>query len=171
MAITRTWALTRGHALSIFVVYLILSGIAFVVFLVPILMLVGSLASIGETGDPTGAVGALLAAGGYERVHTLDPELYFDDQYTPPATRLDAEGRRQMTWPEAGLWRPRDPGPGPEFWLLTGAEPARTWQAFASEFIDVALRDDITGRLVQVEHAISARSDSLMPQQTYAQSA
>ncbi len=50
-----------------------------------------------------------------------------------------------MTWPEAGLWRPRDPGPGPEFWLLTGAEPARTWQAFASEFIDVALRDDITG--------------------------
>jgi len=24
-------------------------------------------------------------------------------------------------------------------------EPARTWQAFASEFIDVALRDDVTG--------------------------
>ncbi len=48
-------------------------------------------------------------------------------------------------WPEAGLWRPRDPGDGPEFWLLTGVEPARTWQAFASEFIDVALRDDVTG--------------------------
>ncbi|MCZ0708662.1 PAC2 family protein [Microbacterium paraoxydans] len=93
----------------------------------------------------TGAVGALQAAGGYDLVHSVDPELYFDYQYTRPATRLDAEGRRQMTWPEAGLWRPRDPGPGPEFWLLTGAEPARTWQAFASEFIDVALRDDITG--------------------------
>ncbi|WP_431792405.1 PAC2 family protein [Microbacterium paraoxydans] len=93
----------------------------------------------------TGAVSALQAAGGYDLVHSVDPELYFDYQYTRPATRLDAEGRRQMTWPEAGLWRPRDPGPGPEFWLLTGAEPARTWQAFASEFIDVALRDDITG--------------------------
>lgn len=93
----------------------------------------------------TGAVGALQAVGGYDLVHSVDPELYFDYQYTRPATRLDAEGRRQMTWPEAGLWRPRDPGPGPEFWLLTGAEPARTWQAFASEFIDVALRDDITG--------------------------
>lgn len=93
----------------------------------------------------TGAVGALQAAGSYDLVHSVDPELYFDYQYTRPATRLDAEGRRQMTWPEAGLWRPRDPGPGPEFWLLTGAEPARTWQAFASEFIDVALRDDITG--------------------------
>ena len=61
LAITRTWALTRGHALSIFVIYLIMTGIALVLFLVPILMLVGSLASIGETGDPTGAVGALLA--------------------------------------------------------------------------------------------------------------
>ncbi|WP_152176202.1 PAC2 family protein, partial [Mycobacterium tuberculosis] len=93
----------------------------------------------------TGAVGALQAAGGYDLVHAVDPELYFDYQYTRPATRLDAEGRRLLTWPEAGLWRPRDPAPGPEFWLLTGAEPARTWQAFASEFIDVALRDDITG--------------------------
>ncbi|WP_149085288.1 MULTISPECIES: PAC2 family protein [Microbacterium] len=93
----------------------------------------------------TGAVGALQSAGGYDLVHSVDPELYFDYQYTRPATRLDGEGRRQMTWPEAALWRPRDPGPGPEFWLLTGAEPARTWQAFASEFIDVALRDDITG--------------------------
>ncbi|MBP3978379.1 PAC2 family protein [Microbacterium sp. BLY] len=93
----------------------------------------------------TGAVSALQTATEYDLVHSVDPELYFDYQYTRPATRLDGEGRRQMTWPEAGLWRPRDPAPGPEFWLLTGAEPARTWQAFASEFIDVALRDDISG--------------------------
>jgi hypothetical protein len=58
---------------------------------------------------------------------------------------MDAEGRRQLTWPEAGLWRPRNPGPGPEFWVLTGVEPARTWQSFAAEFIDIALRDDVTG--------------------------
>ncbi|QNA92611.1 MULTISPECIES: PAC2 family protein [unclassified Microbacterium] len=93
----------------------------------------------------SGAVEALRAASDYDLVHSVDPELYFDYQYTRPSTRMDAEGRRQLKWPEAGLWRPRDPGPGPEFWLLTGAEPARTWQAFASEFIDVALRDDITG--------------------------
>ena len=91
------------------------------------------------------AIEALRASSEYDLVHSVDPELYFDYQYTRPSTRMDAEGRRQLAWPEAGLWRPRDPGPGPEFWLLTGAEPARTWQAFASEFIDVALRDDITG--------------------------
>lgn len=95
----------------------------------------------------SGAIEALRRSSEYDLVHSVDPELYFDYQYTRPSTRMDAEGRRQLTWPEAGLWRPRDPGPGPgpEIWLLTGAEPARTWQAFASEFIDVALRDDITG--------------------------
>ncbi|MFJ2505595.1 PAC2 family protein [Microbacterium sp. AGC62] len=93
----------------------------------------------------SGAIEALRASSEYDLVHSVDPELYFDYQYTRPSSRMDAEGRRRLTWPEAGLWRPRDPGPGPEFWLLTGAEPARTWQAFASEFIDVALRDDITG--------------------------
>lgn len=93
----------------------------------------------------SGAVEALRAASDYELVHSVDPELYFDYQYTRPSSQMDAEGRRQLKWPEAGLWRPRDPGPGPEFWVLTGVEPARTWQAFASEFIDVALRDDITG--------------------------
>ncbi|WP_417504087.1 PAC2 family protein [Microbacterium sp.] len=93
----------------------------------------------------SGAIEALRASSECDLVHSVDPELYFDYQYTRPSSRMDAEGRRRLTWPEAGLWRPRDPGPGPEFWLLTGAEPARTWQAFASEFIDVALRDDITG--------------------------
>jgi hypothetical protein len=34
---------------------------------------------------------------------------------------------------------------------------------------DADLRDDLAGKLAQVEHAISARSGSLMPQQTYAQ--
>ncbi len=91
------------------------------------------------------AVAAMRGDTAYDLVHSVDPELYFDYQYTRPSSRLDTDGRRRLTWPEATLWRPRDPGPGTEFWLLTGVEPARTWQAFASEFIDVALRDDVTG--------------------------
>lgn len=93
----------------------------------------------------SGAVAALRATHEYDLVHTVDPELYFDYQYTRPSTQLDTEGRRGLKWPEATLWRPRGSGDGPEFWLLTGVEPARTWQSFASEFIDVALRDDVSG--------------------------
>lgn len=98
----------------------------------------------------SGAIAALQQAGDYERVHSVDPELYFDYQYTRPATRLDASGRRELHWPEATLWRPTGRpegliGEGPELWLLTGSEPARAWQAFVGEFVDVALRDDVTG--------------------------
>lgn len=93
------------------------------------------------------AIGMLRDTGDYELAHSVDPELYFDYQYTRPASKMDATGRRELRWPEAALWRPRTAAleGTPEFWLLTGVEPARTWQAFANEFIDVALRDDVTG--------------------------
>ena len=93
----------------------------------------------------SGAIAALRESTEYERVHSVDPELYFDYQYTRPATQMDASGRRELVWPEAALWRPTAPSEGPELWLLTGSEPARAWQAFVGEFIDVALRDDVTG--------------------------
>ena len=97
----------------------------------------------------SGAMDVLREGADYELVHSVDPELYFDYQYTRPSSKMDATGRRELHWPEAALWRPAAaPSDGsPEFWLLTGVEPARTWQAFANEFIDIALRDDVTGFL------------------------
>ncbi|MEL5989920.1 PAC2 family protein [Microbacterium phosphatis] len=94
----------------------------------------------------TSAVEHLLDAGEYETVLSVDPELYFDYQYTRPTVENDGEGGRRLKWPEATLSRPVTPTPdGTEFWILTGVEPARAWQAFAAEFIDVALREDISG--------------------------
>ncbi|SIT75869.1 PAC2 family protein [Microbacterium sp. RU33B] len=91
------------------------------------------------------AVAHLKDSGAYEPVFSVDPELYFDYQYTRPQAVIDGEGRRMLRWPEATILRPVDPGEGTELWLLTGVEPARAWQAFAGEFVDVALREDITG--------------------------
>ena len=91
------------------------------------------------------AIAALREDREYEVAHAIDPELYFDYQYTRPTTGMDADGQRRLTWPDATLWRPTSPSEGPELWLLTGSEPARAWKSFASEFIDVALRDDVTG--------------------------
>ena len=94
----------------------------------------------------TSAIEHLLDASEYETVLSVDPELYFDYQYTRPTVENDGEGGRRLKWPEAVLRRPvaRHEG-GTEFWILTGVEPARAWQAFAAEFIDVALREDVTG--------------------------
>ena len=93
----------------------------------------------------TSAVEMLRSGGDYDLVHAVDPESYFDYQYTRPAVGMDPDGVRRLRWPRAELWCPRGRGEGTRFWLLTGAEPARAWQAFAAELVDVALRDDVTG--------------------------
>ncbi|MCJ1707270.1 PAC2 family protein [Microbacterium sp. VKM Ac-2923] len=99
-----------------------------------------------DAGEAASAAASMLRADvEFEVVHSVDPELYFDYQYTRPQIGLDAEGRRTLTWPEATLLRPVERTDGAEIWLLVGVEPARAWQAFAAEFIDVALREDVTG--------------------------
>lgn len=99
-----------------------------------------------DAGEAASAAASMLRADvEYEVVHTVDPELYFDYQYTRPQVGVDAEGRRTLTWPEARLLRPVVRSDDAEIWLLVGVEPARAWQAFAAEFIDVALREDVSG--------------------------
>lgn len=93
----------------------------------------------------TNAISQLRALGDYEIVHTVDPELYFDYQYTRPTVANAASGRRELRWPEASLLRPAADHPEQRIWLLTGAEPARAWKAFANEMVDAALAEDITG--------------------------
>jgi len=109
-------------------------------------VLVAAFDGWNDAGEAASAAVALLREeGSYEPVFSVDPELYFDYQYTRPQITLDAEGRRVISWPETTLWRPTRRARGTQLWLLTGVEPARAWQGFASELIDVALREDITG--------------------------
>lgn len=102
-----------------------------------------------DAGEAASAAASRIReAAPYEQVFSVDPELYFDYQYTRPQMKMDADGVRSLTWPEATLWRPAAPGDAPELWVLAGVEPARAWQAFAAECIDAALSHDITGILV-----------------------
>jgi hypothetical protein len=93
------------------------------------------------------AVAHLRANGAYEPVFSVDPELYFDYQYTRPQVAIDGDGKRMLKWPEATILKPVKPTRSTQLWLLTGVEPARAWQAFANELVDVALREDITGMI------------------------
>src|SRR6478752_2453000 len=84
------------------------------------------------------AIAHLRDNGKYETVFSVDPELYFDYQYTRPQVAIDGEGKRTLRWPEATLLKPTRTTRGTQLWLLSGVEPARAWQAFAAEFIDFA---------------------------------
>ncbi len=90
----------------------------------------------------TSAVDAMKADGDYVLAHTVDPESYFDFQYTRPSVHRDDDGVRRLTWPGATLWSPRH---GSGLWLLRGQEPARRWKRFASEFVATARDEGITG--------------------------
>lgn len=92
------------------------------------------------------ALSVLQDSGSYTTVHEVDPELYFDYQYTRPSLTTEADGAKKLVWPSTRILKPtRMTRSGVQLWLLIGVEPARAWRAFAGELIDVALREDITG--------------------------
>ena len=99
-----------------------------------------------DAGDAASSAAAhLRGTAQYEQVFSVDPEPYFDYQYTRPQLRVDDKGVRRISWPDVSLWRPMDATAPVSLWILTGVEPARAWQALAADLVDLALSEDITG--------------------------
>ncbi|MET0590429.1 MAG: PAC2 family protein [Naasia sp.] len=60
-----------------------------------------------DAGDAaSGAVGLLRDSLGLVALHELDPEQYFDYQFTRPVVFTDDDGRRRLRWPTATLSGP-----------------------------------------------------------------
>jgi hypothetical protein len=88
-------------------------------------------------------------------VAAVDPELYYDYQFNRPTIVTGDDGRRHLDWPGAVVLGPSAraterpdavTGPGSEgIHVLIGAEPARSWKAFAAELVDAALAADVEG--------------------------
>ncbi|MFC9558274.1 PAC2 family protein [Agromyces sp. NPDC056965] len=105
----------------------------------------------------TGAAKLLVERLGLVEIAAVDPELYFDYQFTRPTIVLGDDGGRRLEWPGAAIMGPgglpasdddddRVTGPGAEaLHVLLGAEPARSWKGFAAELVDAALAADIEG--------------------------
>ncbi|UOQ89250.1 PAC2 family protein [Agromyces endophyticus] len=106
----------------------------------------------------TGAAKLLVERLGLVEIAAVDPELYFDYQFTRPTVVAGDDGVRRLEWPGAAVLGPSggegdldEPvtGPGASgLHVLMGAEPARSWKAFAAELIDAALAADIDGMVM-----------------------
>lgn len=76
-----------------------------------------------------------------EVVAAVDPEDYYDFQFSRPTVSNDENGRREITWPGAELLRTskaaaaENPRYADLFFLL-GNEPARRWKSFAAEVME-----------------------------------
>lgn len=75
-------------------------------------------------------------------VATVDPEDYYDFQFTRPSVSFDAEGNRQISWPSTDFCAPSveivsaNPLLG-RIHVLLGVEPSRRWQSFTAEVMEM----------------------------------
>lgn len=128
-------------------------------------VLIAAFQGWSDAGDATTEVlqhlGELLDA---EVLHIIGSEGYVDFQVHRPRLVLDASGRRTLEWPDTRLYgtvqrpgepRVADPDPGEDaepavetvhrldgspvsdLFLLAGVEPARDWQNFADEIVEL----------------------------------
>jgi hypothetical protein len=105
----------------------------------------------------TGAAKLLVERLGLVEIAAVDPELYYDFQFTRPTIGVRDDGTRGLEWPGAAILGPAAlredadedeavTGPGADsLHVLIGAEPARSWKAFTAELVDAALAADIEG--------------------------
>lgn len=77
-----------------------------------------------------------------EVVGQVDPEDYYDFQFTRPSVAFAADGSRNIIWPGTEICAPSRAvvEANPEFAkinLLIGTEPSRRWKSFTAEIIEL----------------------------------
>jgi hypothetical protein len=101
-----------------------------------------------DAGEAASAAAATFKAQlDLEPLLAIDPEDYFDYQFTRPSVVVDESGRREIVWPSVTLWGPASARSGTDpaaegddtaspVHLLLGSEPSRGWKTFAGEVMD-----------------------------------
>ncbi|MFT4124355.1 MAG: PAC2 family protein [Microbacteriaceae bacterium] len=120
-------------------------------------LLVAAFEGWNDAGEAATAAAAMLRAElDLEPLLTVDPEDYFDYQFTRPQVVIDDSGAKEIVWPTVTLWGPRSPlavpaivpetaAPDAGLYLLTGNEPSRGWKSFALEVMDAIEAAEIDG--------------------------
>jgi hypothetical protein len=94
------------------------------------------------TEAATSALRAIADQFKAQTLEAVDPEDYYDFQFSRPMLELDEDGNRSLSWPGTELLQASAEGiegnPGAEnLYLLIGTEPSRRWMSFASEVFEM----------------------------------
>lgn len=90
----------------------------------------------------SGAARVIARALESDVVGAIDPEDYFDFQFSRPMVSFDADGNRQLTWPTTELYAPgiqivQSRPDLARVHVLLGVEPSRRWKAFTAEILEL----------------------------------
>ena len=113
----------------------------------------------------SGAVRALKELLDLYPIAEVDPEDYFDYQFSRPSVAADDDGNRHLVWPSVTVYGPTRPNTAPpagiaddaelsvsgangaNIYLLIGTEPSRGWKTFTREILDVVETNEISSIL------------------------
>jgi hypothetical protein len=75
-------------------------------------------------------------------VSAIDPEDYYDFQFSRPMVSTDEDGNRQLAWPTTELYAPgvsvvQSTPHLARIHVLLGVEPSRRWKAFTAEILEM----------------------------------
>ncbi|MFJ3959100.1 PAC2 family protein [Arthrobacter sp. NPDC090010] len=87
----------------------------------------------GEAASDT--VKFLAKAWHARKVSVLEPDDYYDFQFTRPMVRTTASGERKLRWPGTRIHRASVPGTSVDAILVSGVEPSYRWRAFTAEIL------------------------------------
>lgn len=94
------------------------------------------------TEAASGAIKAIAEELDVETLAAVDPEDYYDFQFSRPVIESDSEGNRVLSWPgteflhsskEKIIQEPRFEN----IYLLLGTEPSRRWLSFTAEIMEM----------------------------------
>ncbi|SEE45707.1 PAC2 family protein [Arthrobacter alpinus] len=70
-----------------------------------------------------------------KRVAVIEPDEYYDFQFTRPEVRLTSTGGRKIKWPVTKIARAAIPGTNIDVVLVHGIEPSYRWRAYTAEIL------------------------------------
>ncbi len=93
-----------------------------------------------DAGDAaTQAVEHLETTWSADQIAELDPEEYYDFQVNRPYVSVDADGLREITWPQTRISIARVPGQARDVVLVRGVEPSMRWRGYCGELLGLAV--------------------------------
>ncbi len=72
---------------------------------------------------------------GAKRVAVIEPDEYYDFQFTRPEVRFTSHGGRKIKWPQTRIARASVPGTDIDVVLVHGVEPSYRWRAYTAELL------------------------------------
>ncbi len=114
----------------------------------------------------SGAVRRLRDEFALAAVAEIDPEEYFDYQFSRPVAAIGPDGERHILWPGVTVFAPEDESTSVH--LIIGTEPSRMWKSFAAELLEIVEQHDID--LVVFLGAMLADAPHTRPISTFASS-